>query len=66
MHHKFQDGGHERQKGSCFGKNGEVKRREIVAKNMKGKTHTLLEERESRQAIHNPNSDLKLNFTEGE
>ena len=33
---------------------------EIVAKIMKGKTHTLLEVRESREAIHDPNSDLRL------
>ena len=43
-----------RDRKGCFPKNGEVKHREIVAKNMKRKSNKLLEVRDN----HNPNSDL--------
>ena len=42
----------------CFRKSGEVKCSAIVFKIMKGKSNKLLEVRESREAIHNPNSDF--------
>ena len=48
-----------RDSKGCFRKSGEVKRREIVAKNTKKKSNKLLEMRESRQEIHDPNSDFK-------
>ena len=44
----------------CFRNSGEVKCREIVDKIMKGKSNKLLEVRERREAIHDPNSDLRL------
>ena len=47
-----------RDRKGCFRKSGEVNQREIVAKNMNRKSNKLLEVRESREAIHNPNSDL--------
>ena len=47
-----------RDRKGCFRKSGEVKRREVVAKIMKGKSNKLLEVRESCEAIHDPNSDL--------